>query len=681
MTSKSFGSVTVLSSVVAIFFLLCLVLPGYSMPVTKKVGKVFHLGSPVDLQGKEFPVTGEIVALSEKIKMQSGDIQIISPSIFFVIDHSGSMYLNNGRRDSLGHRFTVTDKIIEMLANNPNDYPGVECGVSIFNSGLYYEGNTDLLVFDTLPDSLNNTSTGINKKSGGYLPLFKLDQNYNTKDGQMKGGAILRKYLETQLITDTLGDSSVIHYRIPTAPSEGGTTGTNVSLGFRAAVNAIKSATSGKDNQYIIFISDGESNAGSNDYEKGFVVDVDFSDTNKIPTTFTIFFPIDVNGSHPVQMDNMNNGIKNNGYSNSNAKYTRLWDFMNSTEDELLQFVKDSIIAVIIKKQVWKNLTIDGVNGTGVWNEQLGLFVLPGVIPLTGEITPFHYTITYELDTISRQNDIDSIEIEFKIKIDQGLTQNDTIFQVTHWQRTLGFYNTQGDGLDSIHGAVDQFDLKFSNDTLTSGYKYSEVKVEVRTANADDVELFTLDNIDFQKWKLNVKPVTVSGIATQNNGVLEYKLHDTFIATFRNSENPKLPLDTLTTSIKVNSDLLEMTRGIYFDNNADGKIDSIFVEISGDCNFTNNDVTLITSKIELPDPRDFTVDKSYGLDNGVGLKVSQNSAVNTGVSNVDILTISETIVLSDNGTISKGSAMIIDSVAPVIMTASFVDYIDRKSVV
>ncbi len=662
---------TVFSLCFSLFILVCGVLSGYALPVTEKVGKVFHLGSPVDLDGKEFKVTGEIVALSEKIKMQSGDIQVISPSIFFVIDHSGSMYYDQVtcRRDSMGYRFTVTDKIIEMLAADPTEYPGVECGLSIFGSGLYYEGDEDPLVLDTLPDSLNTNGN----RSGGYLPLFKLDQDYDTKDGTMKGAAILRKYLESEIIDSS---SNGYRFRIPTAPEDNNMGGsTNISLGFRAAINAVKAAANNRENRYIIFISDGESTMGWDDYEHGQILDTDSSDTNLIPTTFTIFFQQE-NGGHPESLDTMNYYIKNNGYSTSNAKHTQLWDFNNSTEDKLLQFVKDSIISVIIKKQVWKNLKIDGVNGLGVWNEQTQVFDLPSVIPLLGVTTPFSYTITYEIDTISRQNDIDTIKIDFEITIDHTLAQNDTIFEVSHWERTLGFYDANGNGLDSIHGAVDQFILKFINDTLTAGYKYSEVKVEVRTVNGGDVETYTLQENSFQNFLAVVLPVAVTGLGTPDNGELEYKLHDTFIATFRNSENPKLPLDTLTTSIKVNSDILEMTRGIYFDNDADGEIDSIFVEILGDCNFTDDDVTLIKNSITLPDHREFTTTGAFGLDNGVGLQVTQKSDINTAVTSDDTLVIKETIVLSDNGTINKGTVSIIDSVAAVIMKAYLVDYLD-----
>lgn len=646
--------------------LICGVSSSFALPVTEKAGKAFHLGSPVDLDGKEFKVTGEMVALSEKIKMKSGNVQIISPSIFFIIDHSGSMYFDGIAKDKMGNRFTVTDKIIKMLADDPDAYPDVECGISIFAGSLYYDANTDPLVFEELPDSLNSMTNS----KGAYIPLFNLQNDYTTKNGSMKGSAILRKYLETETKSDITGYT----YIAPKAPmSPDFKQGTNIDIGFRSAVNALKAANTTKDNQYIIFISDGKSTKGGNDYQSGYVMDTDNSDKNLIATTFTIFFK-DSSGTHPASLDDMNKNIKGNNFSASNNKLTQLWDFNNSTEDELLQFVKDSIISVIIKKQVWKNLLIDGANGQ--WNEKDQVFDLPNVIPLTGTTTPFNYKITYEVDTISYKRTVDTVNIDFDITVDHGLAQNDTVFEITHWKRTLGFYDKNDNGLDSIHGAVDEVVIKFSNDTLTAGYEYTEAKVEVRSVIGGDVELFTLKKDGFQKFSLSIKPKTITGSSNKNNGTLEYKLHDTFIATFRNSENPILPLDTLTTEILINSDILEMTKAIYFDNNADGEIDSVFVEISGECDFTDADITLIAKSITLPDEREFTITKSVGLDNGIGILVTQKSDINTAVTDKDKLEIKETIVLADNGTINKGTVSIIDSMSAVIMKAALVDYLD-----
>jgi hypothetical protein len=654
-----------------ISYLLFAVFPIHGQPVTDTIGKLYHKGSPLNLSNDTIPVTDKIVALAEEIKLKKVGWELYSPSIFFVIDHSASMFSDCGecKRDFLGHRFTVTQDIIKTLKAD-SMFAGVEIGIAVFALGLYYENEEDPLVLDSLPDSLN---TGESKpqtawlQSGGYLPLYKLGTEYETKDGKKKGGDLLIEYLEV---------AKKGNFIEPVKPNDvTGGHNTNISIGFRAAINAMKASKAAKDDQYIIFISDGEATHGSNDFEQGYIEDVDLSDRHLIPTTFTIFFEMR-KGQHHPSLDLMNENIKNNGYSESNAKYTNLWDYNNNTKEDLYNFINDSIISVIIKKKLWKKLEVKAINASADYDEKEEKFLLPSVIPLAGKTTPMNYDIHYVIDTANNQTPSSAIEIkpiEFKVDIDENLSELDSMFYAHYWIRTLGFYDKNGKGLDLVKGEIDECVLKFSNNPFTAKYEYKkDIKIEIRSEKGKDIEVFTLNKDDFQKYSLKIKPKKVSGNVTSKNGTIEYMANDKLFATFRNSENPKLDLDTLVSAVSLKKKLV-MVNGIYFDNNADGRIDSIFIEMLEAYDFTNDDLDRIKENIQLPDHRKFSIEKVNFLDKGVGFNVLQNSPVNTAVTDKDKLVIKKEIELF-NGTVDKGEAGIIDSVAPVIMSAKLVDY-------
>ncbi|MGD9201620.1 MAG: hypothetical protein PVI26_08670, partial [Chitinispirillia bacterium] len=266
-------------------------------------------------------------------------------------------------------------------------------------------------------------------------------------------------------------------------------------------------------------------------------------------------------------------------------------------------------------------------------------------------------------------------DINFNAKINHNLPKLDDNFQAFYWERTLGFYDKKGSGIDIIEEEDVEFVLKFSNNPLDAKYEYTNIKIEIRCGRSGDIELFTLKKEDFQKYGLKVSPKLTGDAVKKNNGTLECRLYDRLTATFRNSESTVLPLDTMQTSLLIKADFVQMHKAIYFDNNANGRIDSIFVQLLGECNFTGNDLKLIKKKIRLPEHRKFSIEKINLHDNGISFNVSQNSSVNTAVTDKDKVVIDKEIVLEDEGKIVKGEVAITDSVAPVIMRAQLVDYI------
>ena len=159
-----------------------------------------------------------------------------TPSIFFVIDNSGSMGFHNTDstgnipwplNDSLGFRFKATTAFIDSIYKK---YPTAKIGVAVFDSAL---------AFDPTRDTIIKTPPAPNNQRYGYLPLLNLDKTYYRG---LKGIDILHEYLRDSLIT------------IPAGITHNGTMTqmvdlvhnarrfiqyTNINVGFAAAKNAL----------------------------------------------------------------------------------------------------------------------------------------------------------------------------------------------------------------------------------------------------------------------------------------------------------------------------------------------------------------------------------------------------------------------------------------------------------
>jgi len=123
---------------------------------------------------------------------------------------------------------------------------------------------------------------------------------------------------------------------------------------------------------------------------------------------------------------------------------------------------------------------------------------------------------------------------------------------------------------------------------------------------------------------------------------------------------------------------LKLATGIYFDNNADGKIDSIFIGIYGEI---ENYIDELMKEIVLPDYRDFTVNNAQYTTGGIGVDVSEgNAATLTFVNDDDVIKILNKVVLPDSMIILAAEVKVIDSIAPVIMSASYVTTITYEQV-
>jgi len=320
------------------------------------------------------------------------------PSIMFVIDHSTSMTNGGGSgepMDSGGVRFKVTSALLDSIYKI---YPDAEVGLTIFEKYLWINSE-DNPNYVSLPESYYETyPLSANQdifKTQGYIPLLKLD---STVQGDQKGIDVLKDMLEVKYATIGSADfeSAVPVYEPKWLADLTG--GTNINVAFDATRNAMEKASNPKENQYVIFLSDGEPNSNwpraGNDFQAGV----------GMPATFTVFFTS--TGRVPASISNMTKNIQENGYSSSNEKS---WYYaMQASYDSLISRLMTNALTPIMSvvKQKPTQLKINGIKYTD-YREADSIFFINGGLKLNDSITNFNMEISYRVrkDTSSAAYD------------------------------------------------------------------------------------------------------------------------------------------------------------------------------------------------------------------------------------------------------------------------------------
>ena len=396
-------------------------------PRAEKVSKFTFLGSPETLhKQKTLTLHEEVVAMSENIYVDApSNIKELTSgggSLFFIIDNSGSMKGMGMAKDQWGSRFTVTSALLDTLYTiNPK----TQVGIGIFLADLFFDPQDDP-IFKKCASSLNG---------GAYIPLLTLDSLYNG----LRGYDILKKYLNTDTV------NQIIHKYVDVTYSPTNTIlsygGTNITLGFEAAKDAMKESKYDKKNQFAIFFSDGEATSPPLDPEKfKYVQGID------VPTTFTIYFT-----QQSVALDNLNKmttNIKNNGYSSTNPK-SNLWTLATGHE-KLMKLLMENVIGNIIQQKFTatpKSVSVNTWQKSSIYDGKK--FTFDTLFPLIGETTEFSYTIPYTItydtiigkDTITKELKDTTAKYEYAVKIKPNIPLPDSI-KLEYWDRTINYLST-----------------------------------------------------------------------------------------------------------------------------------------------------------------------------------------------------------------------------------------------
>lgn len=244
-------------------------------------------------------------------------------------------------------------------------------------------------VYDTLPGQ-------------AYMPLLTLNQSYN--------GILGINILDSALATTGSGSNIALKY----APNFSTERRTNINIGFLAAREAFANATAGKNNQYIVFLSDGDANRGASDPGQDGIYYFRDS-TRNVPTTFTVFFNSGGSTAVPASIQTMTRNIQNNGYSASNPFSA---DFaITASYSSLSNVLLNNVINRINVPAVPIRMVLNNVTSTTYKD---GQFVYQDTIKLGGTTTT-QYTmlITYQYTNPSTGQTHDSTQtIVFSVRRD-----------------------------------------------------------------------------------------------------------------------------------------------------------------------------------------------------------------------------------------------------------------------
>lgn len=234
-------------------------------------------------------------------------------SIVFIIDNSGSMSVgesgspSDGFNDPQEARFTVVRTLLDTLAAKA---PSTEVGMVIFTRRLQFDDRDDAYFKSAFP--------GDTSQHDAFVPLTALNRIFpNGKSGSDTLKELLSYTGHGNLVHATKFPASRPNTNLYPLNLRDGT---DITLGFQAALVAMQDSKSDKSDQYLIFLSDGL--PLSVDTPRIPLIN-DFINGAADPTTFTVFFnAATTNPIVPNNIQAMTDHIKANGYSTSNPKST-----------------------------------------------------------------------------------------------------------------------------------------------------------------------------------------------------------------------------------------------------------------------------------------------------------------------------------------------------------------------
>ncbi len=621
------------------------VILSFSIVFSEEVAKFAYKGKPEDFHQKDMTVPSLMVALSDYQyahgkKFSSGDT-ISKPSVMLVIDYSASMLDN----DPTNKRVTIPTEVLESIYQK---CPDAEVGLSLFSGHLQFDREDD-------PYSVECPG-----EPGKYCPLLQLNKQYPPDN--KTGYEILKWYLTMR---DVFLDYLPFH--------NVNIDGTHIRAGFNATKHAFGSSNRIKDVHFNIFFSDGEPTDPEGDL-LGFVPGKD------VATTFTVFFGETI----PPCLTDFTKNVKANGYSSNNAK-TDLWKLKNINNDTLVNFVLNNIITSILTGgyMMPQEMAVDKGTPATNWHLDSTGFQFPTVFPLLRKVTDFDVDLKYKIRRIKKNTNtglFDTINtdtlhpIEFNVDIDpaQGALPDST-WDVKKWDRNLGFY-FNGNQVAVIEDNMNPLAIRFENDPKDAKYSYTKARIEIRNTSTigTDIEYVDLSkNGQVFTGTINRTVIADNAQPTQSDGTLQHYQTDNITAVFRNDESPKLVLDTLKITVPFEfAGGVTIEKAFYYDNSADGYVDSIVVEAKTDISggITKDHVKEIVEKaVTLPSFRGFTVTGYDVLGNNFYLLVSEDKGHNpfTYVTSNDKFQFMSTL-FSTGGMLSAATIVPIDKIAPLI---------------
>jgi hypothetical protein len=472
------------------------------------------------------------------------------------------------------------------------------------------------------------TKTGY--ETQGYIPLLKLD---STVSGGMKGIDLLKKYLQTEPITlDNNLSSNILKYK----PQFELTQGTNINLAFDAARFSMLKALHPKENQFVIFLSDGEPNStwprAPADFEKGLTM----------PTTFTVYFLAAADAPVPRSIETMTTNIRNNGYSTNN-KLSEYWGMQASFEGLLSSLMSRAITSIFSTiKQEPTTLKLNGITYKD-YNEEDSTFYLPGGLPLKDSITNVKVEIKYKVVNDSSGASYDStVNVEFNVVRSDKMAQSNGILldcrDTILYQVSVNATDPSAAEKDAEPGTIE-----FTRNNTSDGLSVYFTISGTATKKADYVTV--ADTAYFlpgqSKVSLEIKPVTdvieegdetvvVRLLSTKNGRTIRYgiKQPDSAVVTIHDIvKNDTVNVAVLINPFSPSAIILDTIRAMYNQGKINGVLFQNLKSIAEKPEFKSGTFITIQTSKQL---------KSLASDNSVFGKAVIFDAVGNKIKDLEI---------------------------------------------
>lgn len=378
------------------FLGMALVAVGANAQTAGKICNLAFQVCPKTLEGTTINVPEDVIWLepqlpfcTEEVRVQTGTTAP-APSIMFIIDNSGSMN-NNDPQEA---RFSVTTTLLDSIfkAN-----PATQVGLSIFTRRLSFDHRENPFFMPAFP--------GDTSQHDSYVPLTALNHAFpNGRTGldTMKSlltvvpGSNNGDLLHATKLPESRANTSVNNDPPGSPPNSEGKynvrDGTDITLGFEAARQAMKASTAAPANQYFIFLSDGE--PSQLDVGRVGIKETEFVQGTATPTTFTVYF--NSNSNAPDVIEDMTENIRANNYSASNPKSNH-WA-INLPATQLLGLLQSNVLNPIFANRPATPASATLVTGgTTLNNSALNAnsFVFPSRVPLAPNQTSIALTYNY----------------------------------------------------------------------------------------------------------------------------------------------------------------------------------------------------------------------------------------------------------------------------------------------
>ena len=628
-------------------------------------------GCPENLNGQIIQVPLKVTSVSPKIHACNAEMVFEDvvrtggpPAIMFVVDHSGSMTRGGGGgagstgNDVNGTRFVVTSDLLDTIYSAQ---PDARVGLVVFREILFFDQRTH----DILVPLQGVPVVRTEHENQAYLPPLQLNAMYPFNGTQMSGIDILKYFLQTRRTSDGVID---LTYQ----PLFSTTGYTNINNAFDAALQGhhlVPETEIPREQRFIVFLSDGiPQPAGSprDSVNHGNKNPYYFKQGINTPTTFTVYLHTSET-TPPDSLIEMTENIKKNGYSETNDS-SDIWILRTSYEDLMNLFMVNIIKPILsIQSGVPTFMVVNSITSS---SRPDSTFSFNTQFLLQNDTTSFNIDITYHVVNQTTGREFDSTtQSRFSIVRNPAVSEP-TEGTMICFDRDLVLYHN-GVPVSIVNETMTQLEARF----IVANTSYSSITIQITNALGQTIDIVNLPLAQGNPYWSGTFIRSVADVIPGDLN-LQHQALDSIILIYR---NPLVPLDTIRKAYPFQiSKVISFPAAFYYDNNADGYVDSIFIAVDGAISL--EDLNTLKTIIRLPAYRAFRVDSISIVSGGLAYHVTDGSTqIRTHVTTEDVIKV-DNAILPNGGVVAGNLIFVQDKMAPVLISGKLISSAMHDSV-